>query len=266
MPTHKVRLRLKKSIHEVRNMKKSPVILILSLVAIASINSLFADEITLGLRTVPPYVMQDASGKLSGMEYDIIAAALAVKKHTVKVEIFPLARVIESSKAGTIMAAAPLLPSHNTGRFLSDVYLTYNNIALGMKSKNLKVEKISDLKGKAVVAFQRATVVLGTEFETAMAGNSRYQEEANQAVQIKMLFSDRVDFAIGEARILKYFIFDPATSVDSKLPVVEYKVFPPTDYRVAFLNQKHMSDFNEGLATIKANGTYDKILAKYSSK
>lgn len=247
-------------------MKKSTKILILLFVALVSFGSLFSEEITLGLRTVPPYVMQDASGKLSGIEYEIIVAALAIKKHTAKVEIFPLARVVESSKAGSIMAAAPLLPSHNTGRFLSDVYLTYNNIALGMKSKNLKVDKIADLKGKAVVAFQRATVVLGTDFETAMAGNSRYQEEGNQAVQIKMLFSDRVDFAIGEARILKYFISDPATGVDSKLPVVEYKIFPPTDYRVAFLNQKHMTDFNEGLAAIKANGTYDKILAKYSSK
>ncbi len=247
-------------------MKKTTALVFLFLILGLVAAPAFSDEISLGLRTVPPYVMQDSAGKLSGLEYEIIAAALAVKGHTVKVEIFPLARVIESIKAGSIQAGAPLLPSHNTGRILSDVYITYNNIALGLKSKNFKIAKISDLKGMGVVAFQRATVVLGTDFEAAMAGNANYSEESNQALQIKMLFGGRVDFAIGEARILKYFIFDPATGVDSKIPVTEFRIFPPTEYRVAFVNQKYATDFNEGLAAIKANGTYDKLLSKYSVK
>ncbi len=226
----------------------------------------FSDEILLGLRDAPPYVMQDAAGEFSGLEYEIIVAALAAKGHTVRVEIFPLARLIESVKSGTIQAGAPLLPSHNTGRFLSDVYIVYNNIALGLKSRNYKIAKISDLKGLGVVAFQRATIVLGPEFESAMAGNLNYGEESNQALQIKMLLARRVDFAIGDARILRYFLSDPATGVDSSILLSEFWIFPPTNYRVAFVSQNHRNDFNAGLAAIRSNGTYSKLMARYSPK
>ncbi len=227
---------------------------------------IFSEEINIGLRIVFPYVMLDSDGKLSGLEYEIIVAALAEKGYTTKIDTFPLSRVIQTIKQGDIQAAAPILPSHNTGRYLSDVYIIYNNIALGLKSRNQKAQKISDLKGKRVVAFQRATIVLGPKFKTAMQNNPNYSETANQTLQIRMLFANRADFAIGEERILKYLIFDPATKVDSNIPVTEFRVFPPTQYRVAFVSEKHKIDFNEGLAKIKAKGIYDKLITKYTTK
>jgi polar amino acid transport system substrate-binding protein len=236
----------------------------LALFFVAAASNLGADEILFGFRPVPPYVIEAEGKALSGMEYDIIVAALAVKGHTVKPQLFPLARLIETFKAGTIQGAAPILPSQGTGGTLSDVYLVYNNVALALKSKNLKIKTIADLKGLSVIAFQRATIVLGPDFAKAMEGNKSYLEEAAQVTQIRLVFAGRSDVAIGETRILRYFIKAPETNVDASVPIEEFRIFPPTEYRVAFANPKHAADFNEGLAVIKKNGTYDAIIAKYS--
>ncbi len=236
---------------------------VLSLLAAAGVS---ADEILFGLRPVPPYVMQDpATKKLSGLEYEIIRAALAVKGHMMKVELFPLARVVESVKNRKTQAGAPLLPSHDVGATLSDSYIAYNNVALALKARNFKLGAISDLKGLSVSAFQRAKTVLGPGFAAATGaeGGAKYKEEANQAVQIKLLFAGRVDVVIGESRIFRYYINDPATGVDARVPTEEFRIFPATEYRVAFVNPKHAADFNEGLAAIRKNGTYDAIMAKY---
>jgi len=233
-------------------------------VVLACVLSLGAEEINFGFRPIPPYVMKDKNGVFSGIEYDIVIAALAVKGHTVKPSDYPLARLVATIKAKSIQGAAPILPSHDTGATLSDSYLTYNNVALALKKKNYAFKSAADLKGLGVIAFQTARAVLGPDFASAMEGNSKYVEEGQQVVQIKTLFAERVDVAIGESRILAWFIKAPETGVDSATPVQEFRIFNPTYYCAAFTDPKLAADFNAGLKAIKANGTFDKIIAKYT--
>ena len=225
---------------------------------------LFSNDILLALRPVPPYVMEDEEGNISGIEYEIIVSALETKGYSVKVQLFPLARMVDTIKFGIVDAAATILPSHETGKYLSDVYITYTNIALGLTYSNFEINNINDFKDYSIVAFQHATVVLGEDFREVMKSNKNYSETSQQILQIKMLFNNRLDLAVGDFRILRYFIFDSNTAVDSTIPVKEYFTFPSTHYRVAFVNEQHMIDFNEGLSIIKANGTYDEIIEKYS--
>jgi polar amino acid transport system substrate-binding protein len=224
----------------------------------------WAEEIVFGFRPVPPYVIVDAAGKFSGLEYEIIAAALAVKGHTLKAQAMPLARLVETFKTGGLQAAAPILPSTNSGGTLSEVYLTYNNVAMALKGSALKLGGLADLKGKSIVAFQTATKALGPDFAAIVAGNPKYGEEAQQVTQIRLLFNKRVDVVIGESRILNYFVRSPETGVDAGIPIEEFRIFPPTNYRVAFANAKLAEDFNAGLAAIKKNGAYSDIVAKYA--
>ncbi|MBN1518903.1 MAG: transporter substrate-binding domain-containing protein [Spirochaetales bacterium] len=246
-----------------KRMMTLAIVLVLSLVAL---QGAAADEILFGFRPVPPYVMENAGKAPSGMEYDIIVAALAYKGHTVKPVMYPLARLIETMKTGTLQAAAPLLPVHNIpNATMSDVYLVYNNVAMAMKARQLQVATVLDLKKYSIMAFGNAKNVLGADFKTAAEASPNYMEEAEQITQIKLLFAGRIDVVVGESRILRYFIKAPSTGVDAKQEVVEYRVFPPTEYRVAFLNPQHAKDFNAGLAAIKKNGTYDAIIKKYSN-
>ncbi|TWI71249.1 amino acid ABC transporter substrate-binding protein (PAAT family) [Desulfobotulus alkaliphilus] len=219
--------------------------------------------ISVGFAPVPPYVMLDSCGAFSGLEYEIINESFAARGYTVKPEAFPLARLIETVKEGGIDVAARILPSHETGRYLSDIYIIFNNIALGLQSSRLKINSVTDLKGKSIVAFQRASIVLGPEFALMTDDKTRYREVANQALQIRMLFAGRADLVIGEARILNYYLHAKETGIESVKPVVEYHLFPETPYRVAFVNRQHKKEFNLGLAEIRQNGKYDEIIQKY---
>jgi len=242
--------------------RKIPVALALILALTSA--SLWSQDVKFAFRPVPPYVMADAANNVSGLEYEIIVAAFQASGHKVIPVLMPLARVVQTFKDGGVDAAAPILPSTNSGGTLTEVYLVYNNVALGLKSKNLKIASIADLKGRAVVAFQTATKALGPDFAAAVEGNPKYAEEADQVTQIRLLFGGRVDLAVGESRILAYFAKAPATNVDSSIATEEFRIFPPTNYRVACKDPKIAADFNAGLASIKKNGTYDAIVAKYS--
>lgn len=242
---------------------RAKVLFLSTLVLATVLAPLAADEITFAFRPVPPYVMVDSAGKYSGIEYDLIVAALAAKGHTVKPQTMPQARLVDTFKAGGVQAAAPVLPSTASGGTLSDSYITYNNVAMALKSSGLSIGSLADLKGLSIVAFQTANKALGPDFAAVVQGNPKYVEEAAQVTQIRLLVGKRVDVVIGESRILNYFLRSPDTGVDPGTAVVEFKIFPPTAYRVAFANAKYAADFNAGLAAIKANGTYDAIIAKY---
>lgn len=228
-----------------------------------TISFLGAEEVKIGLRPVPPYVIPDTAGGYTGLEYEIIKEALAVKGHTLKVETMPLARLVELFKSGALQAAAPILPSTNSGGTLSTSYLTYNNVAMALESSNLNLKTLADLKDKSIVAFQTANKALGPDFAKAVEGNSQYREEAQQITQIRLLYSNRVQLVVGESRILNYFRKSPEIGVSTAAPVKEFPIFPPTNYTVAFRDAKLAEDFNAGLAAIKASGLYDRLIAKY---
>lgn len=225
-----------------------------------------SDEISLALRIVPPYVMQDSSGAVTGIEYEIIRNALSAQGHSVKVAIYPLSRVIASVTAGTVMAGAPVQSGHNTGRYLSDVYIRYDNIALSLSYRNLGLKSVPELSNYRVVAFQRATTVLGVEFASVMRECDAYTELPDQTTQIRMLFLGRADVAIGDSRIFRTIIHNPETGVDASVQLDEFRLFPETEYRVGFVSAYYRDEFNKGLAKIRANGAYDSIMEKYRIK
>jgi len=231
----------------------------------AACAALAAEDISFGFRPMPPYVMIDKDGHYSGLEYEIIEAALRIKGHTLKPSDYPLARLVATIKNKAVRGAAPILPSHDTGAFLSEPYITYNNVAMALARNKYNLQSPSDLKGKSVIAFQTAKNVLGPEFAKAMEGDTKYREDALQVVQIRLLFAGRVDVAIGESRILNWFIRSKETEVDHSIPVSEFRIFKPTNYCAAFTDARLAEDFNEGLKTIMSNGTYDRIMAKYSN-
>jgi polar amino acid transport system substrate-binding protein len=96
------------------------------------------------------------------------------------------------------------------------------------------------------------------------ASSPDYVEEAQQILQIRMLFSGRVQAVVGDSRILETYLHAPETGVDTSRPVQEFPLFPPTHYGVGFRNPQVAADFNAGLAAIKANGTYTRILDRYA--
>ncbi len=222
-----------------------------------------AKEISFGLREVAPYVMNRETG-ITGLDYDIIAAALAEKGHRLSVKLYPFARLVSTfNENKDIEAAAPVVASFNLQGTLTEPFLTYRNIGLSLAQAHVPVTTVADLDRVQIIAFQNARNALGPAFAAAVAKNSRYREEANQQLSVRVLFNGRADLIIGERRILYYFINDPTTGINKSIETVEHPLFAPTHYSVIFRDPALAEDFNAGLAAIKASGLYDAILQKY---
>lgn len=251
---------------QINSTKQTQILLavLLAFCLMVTVRSVYAQNIRVAVGlALPPYVLQ---GTDSGIELDIAREALALKGHTIIPVYLPLARVGRSLDSRSVDAALTMDESAGLNNvYLSDSHITYQNVAISLKARAIQLNEVADLGGYSVFAFQNATRYLGEEF-AAMAANSRhYFEKANQATQIKMLFSERIDIIVLDINIFNYFRQNES-NIDTSEPVVLHQIFPPNLYKVGFLDADLRDQFNEGLAELKRTGRYEDIIGSYIRK
>ncbi|WP_372871169.1 substrate-binding periplasmic protein [Shewanella sp.] len=222
-----------------------------------------ADSINMGVSfAIPPYVIQQNN---SGLELEILKHALARRGHMTVVHYLPLARTFRELKEGQLDGIINTQPHMLDGVYYSDEVIRFHNCVFTLASRDLSITSLADLKGKSVVAFQKASKLLGTEFGTIVAQQPSYNEVATQKQQLFLLFKGRVDAIILERSIFGYY---RKQEVDDGFKaalaqVKEHCIFPPTDYRFAFRSEQIRDDFNAGLKEITDDGTLHALQLKY---
>lgn len=223
-----------------------------------------AAEVTMAVgRSLPPYIIVD---EWRGLEYDIVREALALEGHIMKPRFMAIARVIKELDSGLVDAAMTMPRSSGAKAFYSDSHVTYRNYAITLAKYNHTIKRPEDLAGKSVIAFQKASMILGPAFKAAVENNPRYREEVKQVVQPTLLFLDRVDVVVSERSIFGWFANEDEvkSKVDTTQAVRFHPIFPPTDYYVAFRDEAMRDSFNRGLKKLRASGMYGKIIERYS--
>lgn len=239
-------------------MKNLPIFFVVILLGVSLAYS-ETIKVAVGL-ALPPYVLSETN---DGIELDIVKEALIRKGHKIDIQYLPFARVVASMKSGDVDAAMTILESSGIDNaFYSDSHITYQNVVVSLTSKKLKINSIKDLADKDVLAFQNAKLYLGEDFKNMMDKNNKYREIAQQESQVAMLFIDRCDVNVIDINIFKYYK-DKTNKANTSLPIVFHEIFPQTDYKMAFKSKKIRDDFNLGLAELKKDGTYNKIVKKY---
>ncbi|MFP4547560.1 MAG: substrate-binding periplasmic protein [Fidelibacterota bacterium] len=225
-----------------------------------------ADVIKIGIsHSIPPYVIKEEN---KGIELEILQTAFACSDHEVVPVYLPLARTFSNLADGQIDGAINIKEGIVKDVFYTPVVIRFNNCAISLKKKNYPdTISIDFLKDKHVLAFQQAHTLLGDEFRKMAENNEHYYEYAHQANQVYRLFLERdTDLIVLERRIFDYLRKKARDEIGDKAnkPVTYHYIFPPTEYRFAFRQKKIWDDFNKGLETIIKNGTYQKILQKYT--
>ena len=211
---------------------------------------------------LPPYVLKDTN---NGIEVDIVRQALKNVNYDVKLKLMPFGQVAQALKDKTVDCAFTVNEASGvTGVFYSQSHITYQNDAVALKSKGLKITNVAGLVPYRVAAFQNATEYLGKPFaEMAKAkGPAGYTELADQEAQVKLLFTNKADVLVTDINIFKYFR-QAIKGTDVSAEVEFFQIFPPTYYKVAFISEEIRDKFNEGLAKLKASGTYAGIFRTY---
>lgn len=230
---------------------------------------ILAEELVMGVGlALPPYFIKESN---SGFEMEVITEALKFKGHNVEFKFLPFARVPVAFDRGKVNCVSPINENSGIKANYSDVHVSYQNFAITLKSDNLTIDTIADLKDKEVLAFQNAKKYLGKEFSDMAESNAQYEETARQSSQALRLYHNRTQVFVGDGNIFKYYSqnfsnFFPekiTKTINTKQAVVYHSLFPKTDYKVAFHSEQIMRDFNEGLSHIKTSGLYKQLFRKY---
>lgn len=222
---------------------------------------LSAETLKLGVgQDLPPYVLSDSN---SGIELDIAREALLIKGHKITPVYLPFGRVMLALESGDVDAALTVNEDSGiAGIHYSNAHITYQNVAIALKQQGFKINSISSLTDYSVLAFQYASLYLGSEFETMTNQNPNYSEKGQQNIQVSMLYLKRVQVVIMDLAIFKYFK-KLESRVNTGAAIDVFKIFPPTPYKVGFRNVKFKKDFDIGLSDLKMSGRYDEIIKKY---
>lgn len=217
---------------------------------------------------IPPWVISETD---SGVELDILKQALAHSGYDVKPNYLSFALAYSLFESGKLDGVINAKESALKSGYLSDPVVTFQNVAISLKKNNYPENiDISFLHDKSVIAFQKASVLLGDQFQQMTQENAMYQEVAKQSLQINLLMIRNIDFIIMDKSIFGYY-WNQAQSdpnlirAKAKLnqAVRFHYLFDKNNYRFVFKSEQVKDDFNRGLAKLKEDGDYDKIFRKY---
>jgi polar amino acid transport system substrate-binding protein len=209
----------------------------------------------------PPYIFEKEA---RGLEYDIVMTAAQRGGLIPEAYYAPMERLNLMLRKGLIDVIATTNERSGDADFYSDAYISYQNIAVALRSRNLNITRISDLASYSVNAFQRARFLLGSEYQAMTESSPPYREVAFQIAHNRMLFSGRVDVVISDMRIFRYFKGEVYTQVDVTQPLTLYPIFAATDYKLGCREQTYCDRFNDGLAAIRRSGEYTRIERRYA--
>jgi len=220
--------------------------------------------------SLPPYVIREADG---GMEVDIIREALKNAGHDVEFVYLPNLRLPVDYAQGDVdcvVANAAYDLEKDSGRkvYPSNVTIAYQNFAMSLSEKGLVINQIKDLTNLHVLAFNNATKYLGPEFAAMARNNPEYSELPDQSLQVRMLYSERVEVVVSDKQIFLWWRnkvrrSNAAVSQDMTAVVDFHPIFTSSPRRLYFNNSSLRDAFNIGLDEIVKSGLYDSIISSY---
>ena len=210
-----------------------------------------------------PFEFQDADGNIVGIDMDILAAIAEDQGFTYDLQYVGWDAAIAACQAGQangMIAGASITDERKaSGWIFSDGYYD--------ATQGMAVAKDSDIAGFADLAGKKVAVKNGTmSNQYAESIKNEYGFEvvtfSTSPDMYQAVMGGQVEACLDDTPILKYNI--KIGELDMKY--VDGTENDPAQYGFAIFdsaNQELVDKFNKGLENIKANGTYDEIIAKY---
>ncbi len=206
----------------------------------------------------------------SGIEIDLIRAALKPYGYTIKPIIVPKVRLALTLKTNEADIAATIQGVDGDGLFFSDPYIQFHNHAVSKKKRDIKINTLSDVDKYSFIIWQGGWKNLGAEFEATYKPDANgkfranYTEAHSQLNQARMFWADRAELVIMDKKIFEHFRKLLHNEYDTDEDIVFHDFSKTqTNYSAAFRNQELRNQFNEGLKKIRANGSYQSIIDSY---
>lgn len=211
----------------------------------------------------PPYVLSKDD---SGFELELVRAVFGLMGYQIKPIYVPYGRTKKLLQRGQVDAAMTL--SANSGirqELLSKSYISYQNVAISLKTKGIKIEKIDDLANHTVVAFQNSAKSLGSIYAKAVSSAPYYQELPDQSKQVGMLLQGNMAVAVMDINI--FIHLSRERTGQSQLDNVDvHNIFADTQYSVGFSSQALREAFDQALKQYQNSQHYLELVNRYEFK
>lgn len=209
----------------------------------------------------PPYAFENNTG----IVVDIVRLALEAKGYSLQPVYVPIGRAFEIFAEKRVDGTAMIQESSGLSAYYSDSFMQYHNKVFALESRQFHIQQLADIKDKSILGFQYAHKYLGPEFGITVRENPHYKEIANQETQVLMLLMGRIDLAVMDESIFRFYrqkLISEGKAAHANTYTM-FNIFPPTVYKMAFNDKKVRDDFNQGLVIIRRNGQYNAVYEKY---
>ena len=207
-----------------------------------------------------PFVFQNSSNQYTGIDMDLIKAIAEDQGFEIEITNpgFDAAiNAVQSGQADGMIAGMSVTDARKETFDFSDSYYTANTI-LGVK-KSSTISSYEDLNGKTV------GVKNGTASQTFLTENqSKYGYKiktfSDAASMYDSLNTGSIDAIMDDEPVIKYSI---SQGQKLKTPIAGTPIGETAFAVKKGSNSELLEKFNKGLANLKANGEFQKILDKY---
>jgi len=215
---------------------------------------------TLACNEFPPHKMQAAPDGRPGYDVEILREAFRRAGQSIDIVYYPWTRALVTAKAGSVdgLCSCSKRPEREPFFVYSDVM---GDVGVGVflvKGLERKVAAIADLKALSI-GVVRAYNLQDELIDLGMTPVVVSSDEQG----LRMLLVRRIDGFLTFRDTGKYILGKLAADIDA--PYVEFRAAP---YFACFSKAvpgaaERVKLFNRGLAAMRADGTYDAILARY---
>ena len=213
-----------------------------------------------------PWVLAETN---QGIIVDIFEAAMTPLGYEIEHLYLPYARRTHIYKAGKIDVVSDVnlntIAGHALKGFFSDTAYSYENFAFSLHERRFDFTQVSDLENHSLLSWQDAAIHLGDTYAKMANNNAQYSETFDQSVQVKMLFSGKVEVVQMDAHIFDYYREKVANSVkiDTTQKVDRFALFGASPNGFLFKSKDLRDKFNAQLQRLKSSGEYQKIFDRY---
>lgn len=210
----------------------------------------------------PPFEMQDEKGQIVGFDIDIVKAVAEKAGIQVQFVNTPWEGMFNTLAQGDrdILASAITITDERRQTMdFSDAYFdAYQLIAVPNGSKVMRFEDLKTLR----VGVQTATT--GDEAASKLLGktNPHLKRFESTPLALKELESGGLDAVVADNGVVSHYV---ANNGSARFKQVSDPAFVPEQYGLAIKkgNAELLAKLNQGLAALRADGSYDRIYAKH---
>lgn len=232
--------------------------------AVCSVNLLSAAEtVVLTSTEWEPYVGEKLAG--NGFVGEIVKESFKRSGYDVKFQFYPWARTVQMSDNGDADGYFPeyYAKERESAAIFSEPFGTSPVGFFKKKGAKISYQKLEDLKSYKIGVVRDYQ----NEEKFDAAAYLKKEEATDDATNIRKLFADRIDLFVADKFVGLHVVKTAAPGKQGELefvdpPLIEQKLFVCISKKAKNGTAK-LKAFNEGLAKIKADGTYEKILTKY---